>query len=498
MTKPQSGLTQWFKEKWVDLSRPKEGGGFEPCGRDDAKSGKYPKCVPAARAARMTPQQIESAIRRKRTAESRENREDKKPIMVPTVKKSESVPTDPELYAKVKAEAKAKFDVYPSAYANGWLVREYKRRGGKYKVAKYNPNHDSKGRFSSSGGAKTVVASPKLSKDTAKQLKVMAEEGGFTYDPKRKQMRRSGVAVAVAKKHEEIHEMSDFKRDGAKIIDRYIRTHSEVLSEPNAHLGAWVDKGKVYLDVSIVKKSLDEAANLGRKNDQIGIFDLNNFQTWSRAKTSSGEYRYYPTSSPTRSNLGLVNTGSGLVNESVGKEDRAKGVALVPALSLLDRSSIDEFVRLILTMEPISKDEPTSSDVHVDAPLGRVQVIRNVKSKKKKADKYLSKKEPLKDPKGGLTAAGRAKYNRETGSNLKPGVRGKADTPEKMRRKGSFLTRFFTNPSGPMVKPNGEPTRLALSAAAWGEPVPKNRSDAAKLAAKGRRLLERYDNAKND
>ena len=105
-------------------------------------------------------------------------------------------------------------------------------------------------------------------------------------------------------------------------------------------------------------------------------------------------------------------------------------------------------------------------------------------------------KQPLKDPKGGLTAAGRRHFKETEGANLKPGVRGAADTPEKMRRKGSFLTRFFTNPSGPMKKPNGEPTRLALSAAAWGEPVPQNGSDAAKLAAKGRRLLERYQNTK--
>ncbi len=107
-----------------------------------------------------------------------------------------------------------------------------------------------------------------------------------------------------------------------------------------------------------------------------------------------------------------------------------------------------------------------------------------------------AKKPRLRDPKGGLTAAGRAHFKRTEGSNLKPGVKGAADTPEKMRRKGSFLTRFFTNPSGPMVGKDGKPTRLALSAAAWGEPVPKNRSDAAKLAAKGRRLLERYENTK--
>ena len=94
-----------------------------------------------------------------------------------------------------------------------------------------------------------------------------------------------------------------------------------------------------------------------------------------------------------------------------------------------------------------------------------------------------------KDPKGGLTAAGRKFYNDQTGGHLKPGVKGAADTPEKKRRKGSFLTRHFTTPPGPVVK-DGEPTRQALQAAAWGEPVPKSEADEKKLAAKGRKLLE--------
>jgi hypothetical protein len=124
-------LDRWFSERWVDISRPKRGGGFEPCGRADAESGKYPKCVPAARAARMTPAQIASAVRRKRRAESTQTRQDKKPINVSTdvEKASRNV-----LYARVKAEAKRKFDVYPSAYANAWLVREYKKRGGGYRT----------------------------------------------------------------------------------------------------------------------------------------------------------------------------------------------------------------------------------------------------------------------------------------------------------------------------------------------------------------------------
>jgi hypothetical protein len=98
---------------------------------------------------------------------------------------------------------------------------------------------------------------------------------------------------------------------------------------------------------------------------------------------------------------------------------------------------------------------------------------------------------PIKDPKGGLTAEGRRYFARKEGAHLEPGVKGPTDTPEKMRRKGSFLRRHFAHPRGPLVSKSGEPTRLALSAHAWGESVPKTAAAARKLAAKGTRLLER-------
>ena len=107
-----------------------------------------------------------------------------------------------------------------------------------------------------------------------------------------------------------------------------------------------------------------------------------------------------------------------------------------------------------------------------------------------------ARKEPEKEPKGGLTPAGRKAFKQREGANLKPGVTGPADTPEKMRRKGSFLRRHFANPRGPMVDENGKLTRLALSAHAWGEPVPKTMAAAEKLAQKGTRLLDRYKAAK--
>jgi hypothetical protein len=40
---------------------------------------------------------------------------------------------NPSLYSKAKSKAKAKFDVYPSAYANAYMVKEYKKMGGQYK-----------------------------------------------------------------------------------------------------------------------------------------------------------------------------------------------------------------------------------------------------------------------------------------------------------------------------------------------------------------------------
>jgi len=102
---------------------------------------------------------------------------------------------------------------------------------------------------------------------------------------------------------------------------------------------------------------------------------------------------------------------------------------------------------------------------------------------------------PLKDPKGGLTQAGREHFRRREGANLKPGVKKKLMSemsPEELRRKGSFLRRHFATLRGPLQDAHGKPTRLALSAHAWGEPVPRTSSAARRLADKGLRLLARY------
>lgn len=50
-------------------------------------------------------------------------------------KRQENAPTNPSLWSKAKSQAKARFDVYPSAYANLWASRWYKERGGDWKKA---------------------------------------------------------------------------------------------------------------------------------------------------------------------------------------------------------------------------------------------------------------------------------------------------------------------------------------------------------------------------
>jgi ABC-type phosphate transport system substrate-binding protein len=56
------------QEKWVDIGAPKKNGKYQPCGRSKGSKRKYPKCVPLAKATRMTKSQKASAVKRKRQA----------------------------------------------------------------------------------------------------------------------------------------------------------------------------------------------------------------------------------------------------------------------------------------------------------------------------------------------------------------------------------------------------------------------------------------------
>ena len=144
-------LRKWFNQKWVNIGKKKKGGGHPPCGSSGKKRA-YAKCVPASKAANMSKKQKKSAVTRKRRAQNKANRggkqsagQGKAPIRVSTKpqkrgKKSEGVMKITkknlteiilEEYWNVLSEkkdacyhkVKARYDVWPSAYASGALVK---------------------------------------------------------------------------------------------------------------------------------------------------------------------------------------------------------------------------------------------------------------------------------------------------------------------------------------------------------------------------------------
>jgi len=74
MSRASGGLTKWYKQNWVDIGTRKKDGSFAKCGRSKQKKDakrKYPKCVPLAKAKRMSASQRAAAVSRKRSAEKK-------------------------------------------------------------------------------------------------------------------------------------------------------------------------------------------------------------------------------------------------------------------------------------------------------------------------------------------------------------------------------------------------------------------------------------------
>ena len=138
-------LRKWFQDKWVNIGKKDKSGKHPPCGTSGKKRG-YAKCVPASKARSMSKKQKKSAVTRKRRAQNKAGRGGtssisgggKKPIRVKTkaegimdISKDRLKEMIMEEYWNVLSEkkdacyhkVKARYDVWPSAYASGALVK---------------------------------------------------------------------------------------------------------------------------------------------------------------------------------------------------------------------------------------------------------------------------------------------------------------------------------------------------------------------------------------
>jgi hypothetical protein len=137
-------LRKWFSKTdpeggWKRINS--KGEAIGPCAREPGEP--KPKCMSNEKRASLTKKERASAVATKRKHDPNPERKGA-PINVSNFGKGKisedmeqldekNVPTNPELWSRAKALARSKFDVYPSAYANGWASKWYKGKGGGWK-----------------------------------------------------------------------------------------------------------------------------------------------------------------------------------------------------------------------------------------------------------------------------------------------------------------------------------------------------------------------------
>ena len=137
-------LRKWFSKTdpagdWKRINS--KGEAIGPCAREPGEP--KPKCMSRAKRESLTKKERASAVAAKRKHDPNPERKGE-PINVSNFGKGKisenmenlnekNVPTNPELWSRAKSLARSKFDVYPSAYANGWASKWYKGKGGGWK-----------------------------------------------------------------------------------------------------------------------------------------------------------------------------------------------------------------------------------------------------------------------------------------------------------------------------------------------------------------------------
>ena len=175
--KEEKDLRDWFKEKWVDVSRKDKDGKPPPCGRDDADKSKrgYPKCRPSKKVSEKTPKTAGSmSVKEKKAATNRKRSKKQgvggKPTMVKSFDSAWDIVKDDSCwdgYKKVGMKTKNGKKVpncVPSSVEKSvcecdicdTLVKALLTKGKKEKPFHgYNPNkHSRKGGLNAKGRAK--------------------------------------------------------------------------------------------------------------------------------------------------------------------------------------------------------------------------------------------------------------------------------------------------------------------------------------------------------
>lgn len=110
-------------------------------------------------------------------------------------------------------------------------------------------------------------------------LSWIGTHGGVTYDARTDSVKADGYAVSIYPDRGVVISMATAKTGD---IVRYLRSNADLLSQVGNYFGAWVDQGRLYLDVSAVTFSLRTAAQLMIVHGQQAIYNLATGEEYDR------------------------------------------------------------------------------------------------------------------------------------------------------------------------------------------------------------------------
>ena len=292
-------LRKWFsktdpKGDWKRINS--KGEAIGPCAREPGEA--KPKCMSKAQRASLSKTERASAVRRKRQQDPNPERQGK-PIDVKS-KVNENMeqldeknkPTNPELWSRAVAQARAKFDVYPSAYANGWASKWYKEHGGGWKSVSEaaevgdDPTNQESPRDLEKRGNKTVVKRFKeISEIVMPQVKNDLSGLDKTSFIKKHGISKSAAKAKVteAKDEQEYGYEGDMALNQLKTLVRCAEMIEDML-KPDTDLPEWV-QSKITLATDYIQTAADYMYS--EMKEEVQIDELSN-DLLGRYKTAAG------------------------------------------------------------------------------------------------------------------------------------------------------------------------------------------------------------------
>jgi hypothetical protein len=453
-------LHKWFKGSksvdgkpgWVEVISG------EPCAREeDDDEDETPKCVSSDKRASMTKAERISAQRRKSAADPNQSKKSgaAKPTYVSTDKPKMNEETDKKGKGSGKKDAcytkvKSRYDVWPSAYASGALVKCRKVGAANWGNKSESIDLISNNPLSEEMGIRYC---PKCEKDeTRDECKYGPKYWDMFSSPSSLSSNQIKFSIAQVHPANESKEYKQIKEDhkeiasGKKKDDEGYMARSEFdtimkavsllrknIKKGNQQLPAWVQskitKATDYIDTASDYLDSDET--------NVDEACWNGYKKVGMKKKGS---KIVPNCVPVNEQVSNTSTSQ---KEFDSRVNAARAPGLSPELKLKVLSSAAK-------LHPAAKQTFESFMIEASAAWQRKEG---------------------KNPEGGLNAAGVASYRRQNpGSKLQTAVTTK---PSKLKpgskdakRRKSFCARMG-GVDGPMKDEKGRPTRKALSLKKW-------------------------------